>query len=166
MRRAALLAMLALAACSKPAQQQAGPSTSPGADLERAAVAAGVVPDPQDSDITGLYARDTDRVCIVPASVGYRIGAFVDYGENQTCSGSGTVTRVGDRLHVELGTDCSFEAKFDGDRITFPPQVPDTCQKLCGGRASFAALEPERLSDAVSEASTMRDAKGRLLCAN
>ena len=97
--RALLLLVLALAGCStKPPENAAAPQ-----DLERAAIERGMVRNPKDSDIAGLYARDTDRVCIVPDGQGYRIGAFVDYGDGITCSGTGTASRVGETLHIELG---------------------------------------------------------------
>ena len=120
-----------------------------------------------DTDIAGLYARDTDRVCIVQDDRGYRVGAFVDYGDRITCSGSGNVTRVGDRLHIQLGKeddDCSFDARFDGDKIYFPGNVPDGCAKLCARRASYAGLEVSRLSESAAEARAMRDPQGRSLC--
>ncbi len=85
--RALALALL-LAGCSG-AQQPAGNAQVPQ-DLESAAIERGMVRDPKDSEIAGLYARDTDRVCIVGDESGYRIGAFVDYGDRITCSGSGS----------------------------------------------------------------------------
>lgn len=141
-------------------------ATATAPDLESAAIAAGVIADPENTDITGLYARDTDRVCIVPDRLNYRIGAFVDYGDQQNCGGSGAVTRVGETLHIKFdkAEGCDFDARFDGDRIVFPGRLPDACAKLCARRASFAALDVSRLSQSVSEASTLRDAKGRLLC--
>jgi len=164
MRGAALgLLLLALASCSKAPPAPAPPTTASG-ELERAAIAAGVIPDPNDTDITGLYARDTDRVCVVPDRDGYRIGAFVDYGDAQTCSAKGKVTRAGEKLSIEFEGGCRLDASFDGTSIAFPGEVPAPCRALCGGHASLAALEAERLSDSVSEASTLRDAKSRMLC--
>ncbi len=163
--RRALLPLLALAACS--GGTQPAPKAEPPQDLERAAIERGLVRDPKDSEIAGLYARDTDRVCIVPdQQLGYRIGAFVDYGDRITCSGSGTVGRVGETLHVELGGDeaCSFDARFDGEKISFPGALPEGCNKYCARRASFAGLEVTRLSESAAEAAAMRDASGRRLC--
>ncbi len=60
------------------------------------------------------------------------------------------MTRVGETLHVQLGADadgCSFDARFDGDKIYFPGNVPDECLKLCARRASYAGLEVSRLSE-------------------
>lgn len=159
----ALALLLLLAGCSgKPPENVAQPE-----DLEHAAIDRGMVRDPRDTEIAGLYARDTDRVCIVHADSGYRIGAFVDYGDRITCSGSGTVTRVGETLHVQLGADadgCSFDARFDGDKIYFPGDLPGECLKLCARRASYAGLEVSRLSESEAEARAMRDSSGKPLC--
>lgn len=169
MKRAALAAALLITGCDGAAPPPR-PAKTPVA-LEAAAIQAGVIPDPASMDITGLYTRETDRVCIVPSATAYRIGVFIDYDEEQHCAGSGTVTRVGDALRVSLGkggeggAGCSFDARFEGDRIVFPPKVPAACQRLCSDRASIAALDVARLSDAISEAATLRDGRGRLLCA-
>lgn len=162
-----LLLATALAACSQKPVADRQDGATPPPDLESAAIERGVIRDPSDTNLTGLYARDTDRVCIVPDGYGYRIGVFVDYGDPIVCSGSGTVTRVGEMLHVELGKDgkCSFNARFDGDKISFPGRVPDACQALCERRASVAALSVSRLSESTAEAQAMRDSKGRNLCA-
>ena len=133
--------------------------------LETAAVLRGLVRDPSDVEPVGLYARDTDRVCVVRRGGGYRIGAYVDYGEGIGCNGVGAASRSGERLRVTLGDGCDFDARFDGDRVVFPAALPDACARLCGGRASFAALTVLRLSESASEAAAMRDARGRLPCA-
>ena len=165
MKRGPVLVLLLLAACSRQPdapRQTAAPATG----LEAAAIEAGVIPDPNGADIAGLYARDTDRMCVVPTATAYRIGVYVDYGEDQNCGGSGVVTRVGETLNVDfpIAPGCNFDARFEGDRIAFPGRVPDGCAKLCSNRASLAALDVDRLSESVSEASTLRDAKGKLLC--
>lgn len=157
-----LAAVLLLGGCG----QEAETGNAGGAALEAAAIAAGVVRDPQGSAMAGLYARDTDRVCILASDGGgYRIGASVDYGD-QGCSGSGVVTRSGDRLSMTFdgAPECRFDARLDGDRIAFPAAVPGACARLCIGRASFAALEVDLLSEAGSEVKGMRDWRGRKLC--
>lgn len=165
-RFSVLLGFALLTACSGEAPMSPRPKATTAPDLETAAIAAGVIADPANTDMTGLYARDTDRVCVVPDRLNYRIGAFVDYGDQQNCSGSGTVTRVGEALHITFAgaPGCDFDARFEGDRIVFPGRMPQACEKLCGRRASFAALDVRRLSDSVSEASTLRDSKRKLLC--
>jgi len=167
MNRLLLLGLLLMAGCSQGKSNANGTHAAQAANgLEAAAIEAGVIPDPNDTDLTGLYARDTDRVCIIPNATAYRIGVFVDYGDQQNCGGSGTVTRVGENLRVDFenADGCSFDARFEGDRIVFPGRLPDSCQKLCAHRASIAALDVSRLSDSVSEASTLRGARGKLVC--
>lgn len=154
-------AVFVLGACSS---EPAIENLSTAADLESAAIERGLVRDPDATAIVGLYARDTDRVCIVPDGRGLRIGAFVDYGDDVTCSGAGSLTRSGERLRVDLGAGCAFDARYDGERIGFPAAMPAACANLCAKRASFAALEAVRLSDSQSEARAMRDADHKLLC--
>jgi hypothetical protein len=154
--------LLLLAACSGGGSERAQAPQ----DLEKAAIERGLVRNPADSEIAGLYARDTDRICIVPTTIGYKIGAFVDYGDGITCSGSGTASRVGETLHIELGEGeaCGFDAKFNGEKITLPGALPEGCNKLCNRRASYAGLEVSRLSESAAEAAAMRDANGKRLC--
>lgn len=156
------VALLVLAGCA----QEADTGNAGGAALEDAAIAAGLVRDPASTDIAGLYALDTDKLCIVAAkSGGYRIGATVDYGE-EGCSAAGTVTRSGEQLRVAFdgAPGCDFDARIDGDRIVFPGGVPAACEKLCTNRASLAALEVGLLSEAASEAAAMRDFRNKELC--
>ena len=133
--------------------------------LEAAAIARGLIADPASTDIVGLYARDTDRLCVVPEGSSYRVGASIDYGEGVACSAGGSVARAGNALRFVLGgAECAFDARFDGARITFPARLPAACAALCTGRASLAAFNADRLSNALSEAAAMRDARGRLPC--
>ena len=149
--------VLALAGCS---EAPSGPTVSQAQDLETAAIERGLIRNPGETGIEGLYARDTDRLCIV----GDRIGASVDYGDGIACSAAGAVERTGERLRVTLGADCAFDARYDGARVIFPATVPQACRRLCTGRASFAALDVERLSDSTAEAAAMRDVRGRTPC--
>lgn len=161
----AVIGLLLLAGCSRQPEPAPVARDTPSSELEAAAIQAGVIPDPDHSEIAGLYARDSDSLCIVPRGDTYHIGLFVDYGE-QRCSGSGVVTRSGERLTLNFtaAVGCSFDARFEGDGVVFPGEVPDACAALCEGRASIAGLKVDRLSDSISEASTLRDTKGKLLC--
>ncbi len=156
---------LSLAGCSG-AEVTPTPTGRPTNSLEAAAIEAGMIADPASVDITGLYARDTDRVCIVPAPQDYRIGILVDYGDDLGCSGSGTATRREGKLDIVLSglSGCRFDARFEGDRIVFPAKIPEACARICQGRASIAALDVERMSDSVSEASSLRSRRGQSLC--
>jgi hypothetical protein len=155
-------AALLTACSSKPANDTAANTSS----LDAAAIAAGVIADPANTDPTGLYARDRDKICVVPSATAFHVGIYVDYGETFYCSGQGDATRAGEVLHVTLTSapGCSFDAQFEGDRIAIPGRLPDACQKACSERASLAGLSVERLSDSPSEAAAMRDGKGKMLC--
>ncbi|TCQ08204.1 MULTISPECIES: hypothetical protein [Sphingomonas] len=166
MKRALLLALVLSGCGQEPSRTVAD---SAGARLEAAAETAGIVSDP-NAPLQGYWARDTDRVCVIGTEKTARIGVSVDYGEDQGCAASGTVERSDDALKVAFGA-CKFDARFDGDRIVFPAEMPEACESLCTGRASLAALAVDRISESRSEASTLRSTGGRssagkLLCAN
>ena len=163
MRRWLTGGVLLLAACQGTAGSPVGDSS--GDRLEAAALAAGLVVDPARRSLVGSWARDTDRACVVPGSgVDPMLGVMVDYGAGQGCLARGTVRRRGEALDVRFG-DCRFVARFDGNRITFPAEVPVACDRLCSGRASLAALSVEALSTSSSEAGTLRAPDRRPLCA-
>ena len=159
--RALPLALL-LAACGGSPERQ----PSAGERLEAAAVTAGLVLDPARASIFGAWARDADRVCVVPGAGGAeRIGVLLDYGEGNGCVGRGTVRRTGERLALQFG-DCRFDARFDGERIAFPAEVGEACGRLCRGNATLAALAVDRVSASAAEAATLRAPSGRTLCAD
>lgn len=155
----ALAWALLLGGCGSPAPEE---TVSDGAALERAARARGLV---AAASPVGVFRNGTDHVCLVPAASGYRIGASVDYGEGQRCVLRGRASG-GERLSVEAGEGCRFEARIDGERIAFPAVLPEECDRLCVGRASLTALTAERISDAPAEANRLRGADGGLLCAD
>jgi len=159
------MALGLLAACHRAVPKP--DATATPNSLEAAAIAAGVIDDPSTVDPTGLYTRDRDKICVVPSASAFHVGIYVDYGDGYACSGSGEATRAGETLHVELTSapGCSFDATFDGERIAVPGKLPDACQKACSSRASLAGLSVEKLSDSLSEASALRDGRGRMLCA-
>ena len=165
MRAAALIALTMLSACSGKHDSADQASGGSGARLEQAAIATGVIRDPGSTDLTGVYASDPEQVCVVPVAKDFRIGVTLDYGEGQQCSAAGSLVRDGGVLKVDLGGGCAFDARFDGQGIKFPGALPDACQKKCTGRATMAGLSVDALSNSLSEATTLADAKGRALCA-
>lgn len=143
------------------------PRTAPdAAGLEAAAKARGLIVDPADAPLTGLFTRENDRLCVVEQGDAARIGIVSDYGDGLACAARGIARRRGDTLAVELGAagDCSFTAQFDGERVVLPARLPAGCARFCAPRASLSALSVERLSSSESEAAALRDARGRLLC--
>ncbi|WEK42320.1 MAG: hypothetical protein P0Y64_13075 [Candidatus Sphingomonas colombiensis] len=164
MTRAAVVFLIAaLAGCGRASHERAAQSSGAGAQLERAAITAGVVADPTRLDPVGAYSSASDRICILRARGGYRIGASVDYGEGHGCVARGTARGLG-KLAIAFGGGCRFDARFDGGRLVFPPVLPEGCDSLCTGRASLSALVAARLSEAKSEAATLRGPDGKPLC--
>ncbi|WP_312488176.1 hypothetical protein [Sphingomonas sp.] len=166
-RCAILVPVLALAACHPGAEST---DNMAGERLEAASIAAGLVADPATVPLDGIWARDSDRICILPASetrgdAARRIGVLVDYGEGQGCVGRGTLARSGRTLDIDLD-GCRFAARLDGDGIQFPASVPAACNALCSGRASLSALNVERVSASVAEAQALRGPNGTALCAD
>lgn len=163
MRAGALLAALLLASCSN---GQGGGDARQPQDLESAAIERGLVSAPGDREIAGVYARDGDRLCIVPAGDAWRVGAHVDYGDGIACSTTGTLRREGRALALRLGQDqgCAFTARLDGETIRFPGALPDGCKRFCRGRASYAGLVARRMSESIAEARAMRDPAGARPC--
>jgi hypothetical protein len=164
MIRTACLALAAfLVGCGE--ESASNPRASAGAELEAAAIDAGLVPDPARASLVGSWARGGDRMCIVPGEGGRdRVGVLLVYGPGNGCVGSGTAQRDGERLDLRLG-ECRIEARFDGERIVFPAEVDRSCARLCAGNASLAALSVERVSASAAEAATLRAPSGRPLCA-
>ncbi|MBB5698973.1 hypothetical protein [Sphingomonas yantingensis] len=160
-RSISLVAALLLAGCG-----QGAPKAGNAVSLEVAARARGLIVDPADAPLTGLYARANDRLCLIEQGGAARIGMVSDYGDGLACAATGVARRSGESLSVELGAanDCAFEAQFDGERIVFPAKLPDSCKRFCDPRASLSAFSVERLSASASEASALRDPRGRLLC--
>lgn len=162
MKGLAPIALLAVAACGKSPGGPAVPAGG-GSALEKAAVARGLVIDPGTVDPVGVFASESDKVCIRPEGDGYRIGASVDYGEGQACAATGSAKGRG-TLAVTFGGNCKLEARIDGDRLRFPAVLPAACERLCTGRASLAALTADRLSASAAEAASAVGARGAPLC--
>ncbi|MEH3046872.1 hypothetical protein [Sphingomonas adhaesiva] len=168
MRPIAGAVLLLLAGCDRSGEAGAADPRG-GQALEQAARTADLVPDPARVSPVGVFVADGDRVCVVPkgrdAEDGYRLGASVDYGEGQRCTARGAATGRS-TMAVDFGSGCRFDAQSDGDRLVFPSVLPASCETVCEGRATLAALRVERLSDAAAEASRLRGADGKLLCAD
>ncbi|VXD01127.1 hypothetical protein [Sphingomonas sp. AX6] len=163
MRRAVALALL-LAGCSEAPVEVPGEAVP---SLEAAAIARGLVPDPDAAPLTGLFARDADRLCL-RADVGEDravMGLSIDYGEGNGCAALGTASRQGETLSVDLGEACRFDAGYDGEAIRFPGALPDGCANLCRGNASLAGMTTVRLSHSAGEVAAFRDRRGRFPCA-
>lgn len=161
-RPLAVALLLASSACDKGPSATAA-SAAAGDALERAAIGAGIVADPATLDPVGAYLSDTDRICVTPEGDGYRVGASVDYGEQQGCVARGALSGR-EALRIDFGDGCRFDGRFDGERITFAATMPRACERRCTGRATLATVTAPLLSGSVTEARAMRALDGEPLC--
>ena len=159
--RIAAAALLMLAACG-----DGGGEESAGARLEAAAIARGVIPDPESLKLVGAYGRGADRMCVIEQGGGLKMGVDVAYGGDLGCTARGTAKQDGEDIDITLdgAEGCRFTARFDGDELAFPGRLPDSCASFCDVPASLAGLTVDRLSDAASEVRAMRGQQGSLLC--
>lgn len=162
-----LFTVLLIAGCDGMGSNASGEavdsSGNSGALIERAAINAGIVANPARLDPAGAYVTRSDRTCIVGSGGKYRIGLSIDYGDGHSCIARGEATGS-ERLKIDFGEGCRIEASYDGEKVALPAEVPDACERQCGGRATLAAFNATRLSGAEAEAKAMRGADGQLLC--
>lgn len=162
MKRLAIAIGLALTACGGGDDQ----GSTPGARIEAAAVASGVIADPAKADPNGTFGRDSDRVCILGEGRQRRIGIYSYYGDDLTCTARGHAEVDGETLDIRLGESdrCRIKARFDGNAIAFPGSTAEECASFCDAPASLAGLSVERFSDSPAEAQSLRGGDGTALC--
>jgi hypothetical protein len=125
---------------------------------------------PQTATLTGLYESGTaprrNQMCAVEAGGRARFGLVVASAPNESCSGNGIATRSGNALRLTMQGDeaCTIEARLEGTRVAFPPNVPAGCSYYCsrGGRLAGAAFDKTGGTDA--DAARAQDLIGDPLC--
>jgi hypothetical protein len=164
-----LLPLLLLGAC----RAQEGMSNNAANSSVGGAPAGGTeapAAPPQTATLTGLYESGTapqrSQMCAVEASGRARFGLVVWSAPNESCSGNGIATRSGDTLRLTMQGDepCTIDARIEGTRVTFPPNVPAGCAYYCsrGGRLAGAAFDKTGGTDA--DAARAQDLIGDQLC--
>lgn len=122
-----LATLILLTACGRNGE---GGDGQAGEKLEAASIAAGLVADPAAAPLDGIWSRDTDRMCILPAGRGpaRRVGVMLDYGEGQGCTAIGTMERSGAALKLTLGRAASPHGSMatpsSSRRCCHPPATP------------------------------------------
>ena len=121
-------------------------SDDTGAVLDKRAIQAGILPDPEKNDLAGRYETrgdlGVDKFCAVKRSGGsFDIGFLSVSGADSKCEGTGTATVKGERVDVVLNGqgDCSFTAQHDGFALKFPAVIDTGCSSYCSEQASFSA---------------------------
>lgn len=169
--RLALLGLVALAtACGPAPEKPAGNAAAAPSSLERAAIEAGVVTDPNSQSPIGLYRNrheaGLDSFCIVHGEEGkLRFGLEAAFGEGIECSGKGTARLSGDKLILNFARSaCLAVVQYDGDRVSFPGAMDIECRSLCTNRGSLEGVSMPRVSREESVARGARARRGGRLC--
>lgn len=127
----------------------------------------------QTATLTGLYesgeGQRRNQLCMIEREGREAMFGFVVWGSGATsCSGSGSVTRQGDRLRLRLDGDesCTLEARIEGRRVTLPTSIPDQCHSYyCGPGAAMRGASFDKVAGAESDALRAADLAGDPLCA-
>lgn len=121
--------------------------------------------------LTGVYESGrppaVSRLCIVPQGRNARFGLVIREAGDQSCSGSGTVTRDGGGLRFAMTGDspCAVHAKIAGRTLIFDTRVPAGCTYYCGAGARLGGARLMQRSTRRSEAMKATDLVGEPLCA-
>lgn len=126
----------------------------------------------QTAGLTGLYeggsGQTRNQMCILDRGAGDSRFGLVVWGANMhSCSGSGSVTRQGDRLRLSMAGDstCTLDARIEGGTVTLPASTPAGCSYYCGARASLTNASFRRTGNTAADAMKARDLVGDPLCA-
>lgn len=138
--------LILLAGCGDIAPQKStGGETEAGALLDKQAIAAGLLPDPQEIEFAGRFETrsdlGTDKFCAVATGdKRFDIGLFAAFGPESKCEAQGTATVDGEQVRITLtGKDsCAFVARYDGIELRFPGSVESGCASYCSNRASMS----------------------------
>ncbi|HEY6916380.1 MAG TPA: hypothetical protein VI381_01945 [Allosphingosinicella sp.] len=158
-----LLALLALAACSRGGEERSeGGKGAPAAPVFR--------PDGQLASLTGLYESGNrqarNQLCIVEGKGETRF-AFVVHGKGErSCSGGGSLERSGTRLRLTLSGEqpCSVDAMLSGREIAISGPVPSTCSYYCTSGMSLSGTHFTLNGASIEDARRARDLVGEPLC--
>jgi hypothetical protein len=168
-----LVAALLLSSCSgsdDPEQKNGGNRAAPVVENPGTRPASGA---PQAlTTLTGLYEgsgrEPRHQMCVVEGKGGDRRFGLIVWGGNQhSCSGSGTLTRTGNRLRLAMTGDsaCTIEASISGKTIKLPETVPQGCAYYCGQRATLGGAELTQQGTTEQAAMRAKDLVGEPLCA-
>lgn len=143
------VAMLLLAGCRDAAD--GGAEADPDHPLEVAAREANVVADAGATPPLGrferIHAAGRDTLCVSGRDGDYRFTMVASFGTTLTCEGSGDLAHEGEQLRFVFADGaCTFDASYDGDRVSISGTVPEACSALCGPRASFSGVAVDRVS--------------------
>ena len=140
-----IISLLALTACDSGTPQRLVGGESTGATLDSQAIAAGILPDPDNLEFAGRFELrsdlGTDKFCAVANGTDrFEIGMLAVFGPESKCEGQGTAAIANDKVRITLRGkgSCQFNAQFDGVELRFPGSVESGCETYCSNRASLS----------------------------
>jgi hypothetical protein len=163
-----LIALLILGGCSRGQDGQGGGNASgqPGGASASAPGTPGRI-----GTLMGLYeggdVSPKNQLCMVENEGEQPRFGLVVWGSNQnSCSGSGTAERNGERLQLKMTGDesCTIEARISGKTVILPEKVPDGCAYYCGANARLTAARFDQVGTGRDDAVKAEDLVGDPLC--
>lgn len=156
MKRAALILVLALAACDTDATDAPDGGEAPV----------------QTTELTGVYqgrgqGDQRSRMCMISHALGIAsFGLVTTRPDGGACSGAGEAVRRGEVLQLVMGGDeeCVVEARITGTRVTFPADVAEGCAYYCSPGATLAGETFEKTDGTAEAAMRPLDLAGDPLC--
>ncbi len=144
--------ILSLSACKNEVEDNSQ-ETQSSADLDQAAINAGILTDPDDVKLEGRFETrndiGTDKFCAIKTGdEDYNIGILAVFGADSFCEGRGIANLDGEDLNIilnqsskKISEDCEFTASFDGVSLQIPGVLPEVCAKFCNNRASLSGTQ-------------------------
>jgi hypothetical protein len=140
-----LTACALLAACDGGAEPSTGGRNDVGSALDRQAIAAGIMPDPDEIEFAGRFETrselGTDKFCAVQSGVNqFEVGFLAVFGPESKCEGRGSARVKGDKVRIFLQGkgSCDFDARYDGIELRFAGAIESGCANYCSPRASLS----------------------------
>jgi hypothetical protein len=116
-----------------------------GSELDEQAIAAGIMPNPDEIEFAGRFETrsdlGTDKFCAVSnGSRQFKVGILAVFGPESKCEGRGMASLDGDKVKITLSGkgSCAFVARYDGIELRFPGSVESGCAAYCSDRASLS----------------------------
>ena len=157
-----LIALSLLAGCGGGDPDTGNRATAESSPTRTAVATAG---------LTGLYEGGAparpNQLCVIDKGAGNsRFGLIVWSEGVNSCAGVGQAVREGATLRLQMQGDetCEIAARFEGDTVILPSEIPSGCSYYCAAGASLAGARLTRAGSAAEDAMKAKDFAGDPLC--
>jgi len=176
-----VVSLLVLSNCSVSKESENNlEDTESSQSLDEAAIAAGILPDPDNIKLEGRFeARNdigTDKFCSIKNNDGsYNIGILAVFGAESICEGQGKARLDGDEVIISLdqtsrqndnNEPCEFTATYDGISLQIPGILAQSCAKSCNNLASLSGTRYFLVEEGNEAARQSKGRKLKPLCRN